>query len=70
MNKKTLLKLKNNPFFKMTDEQKLQLLEIEESEPVAKVQQVIEFGDLNRHNSSISIHDTNQTKKKRTKKGK
>lgn len=70
MNKKTLLKLKNNPFFKMTDEQKLQLLEIEESEPVAKTQQVIEFGDLNRHNSNIEIHDTNQKKKRRTKKGK
>lgn len=63
MNKTTLLKLKKNPFYKMNDSEKSELEKLEkESRPI------IVFGDLDKHNNRLPIHDTFQKKRKTKKK--
>lgn len=60
MNRETLLKLKKNPFYKFTAQQKAELDEIEGNN-----ERMIAFGDPTLHNQYVPTHDVKLGRKKR-----
>lgn len=62
MNKDQLQKLKNNPYYKLSQKQQTELEE-QEKEPM------IEFGYPQVHNTGYDRHDTTVTRRQRTSKG-
>lgn len=60
MDKDTLLRLKNNPHYKLSPKQLKELRELEENTN-------FEFGSPNMHNGDFEKHDTTIKKTKRTK---
>lgn len=58
MNEKTLQKIKKNPYYKMSKDQKIQLSEIERKP-------MIQFGEPNLHDNSFAKHDVSVVKRRK-----
>lgn len=60
LNQNTLNKLKNNPYYKISAEQG--------QDPAADRRPMIEFGEPEKHDSTIPLHNTQFIRRKRTTK--
>ncbi len=60
MDKQTLLKLKNNPHYKLTDKQKALLASFDRKP-------MVEFGTVKKNSNKFDKHDTETKKVKRVK---
>lgn len=68
MNKETLLKLKANPFYKLSAEQERQLVELEEAnyhDDSDQEPHMVEIGAIQKHDSTIPKHNVIVTRRKR-----